>query len=70
MRANGGQITFTLKRSDPAFLARLAMPIACPVESSTPHREVPGLLARSSTGRYRVVESSSSLIDLRRVRAE
>ena len=67
VRANGGQITFTLKRSDPAFLARLAMPIACPVESGTPHREVPGLLARSSTGRYRVVESSSSLIDLRRV---
>ena len=58
VRANGGQITFTLKRSDPAFLARLAMPIACPVESGTPHREVPGLLARSSTGRYRVVESS------------
>jgi peptide/nickel transport system substrate-binding protein len=66
VRANGGQITFTLKRSDPAFLARLAMPIACPVESTTPHREVPGLLARESTGRYRVVESSSTLIDLRR----
>ena len=66
VRANGGQITFTLKRSDPAFLARLAMPIACPVESSTPHREVRGLLARESTGRYRVVESSPSLIDLRR----
>ena len=70
VRANGGQITFTLKRSDPAFMARLAMPIACPVESSTPHREVPGLLARQATGRYRVVESSSSLIDLQRVRAE
>ena len=68
VRANGGQITFTLKRSDPAFMARLAMPIACPVESSTPHREVPGLLARQATGRYRVVESSSSLIDLQRVR--
>jgi ABC-type transport system substrate-binding protein len=67
VRATGGQITITLKRSDPAFLARLAMPIACPVESSTPHREVQGLLARQSTGRYRVVESSSSLIDLRRV---
>jgi ABC-type transport system substrate-binding protein len=66
VRANGGQITFTLKRSDPAFLARLAMPIACPVESTTPHREVPDLLARESTGHYRVVESSSSLIDLRR----
>jgi peptide/nickel transport system substrate-binding protein len=68
VRANGGQITFTLKRSDPSFMARLAMPIACPVEHGTPHREIPGLLARSSTGRYRVVESSSSLIDLRRVR--
>ena len=67
VRANGGQITITLKRSDPGFLARLAMPIACPVESSTPHREVPGLLAREATGRYRVVESSSRLIDLRRV---
>jgi peptide/nickel transport system substrate-binding protein len=66
VRANGGQITFTLKRSDPAFLARLAMPIACPVESTTPHREVRGLLARESTGRYRVVESSPALIDLRR----
>jgi ABC-type transport system substrate-binding protein len=66
VRANGGQITFTLKRSDPAFLARLAMPIACPVESTTPHREMRGLLARESTGRYRVVESSPSLIDLRR----
>ena len=42
VRASGGQITFTLKRSDPAFLARLAMPIACPVEATTPHREVPG----------------------------
>ena len=42
VRATGGQITFTLKRSDPAFLARLAMPIACPVESSTPHRRCPG----------------------------
>src|SRR6185437_7337072 len=40
---------------------------ACPVVSSTPHREVPGLLARDATGRYRVVESSSRLIDLRRV---
>jgi ABC-type transport system substrate-binding protein len=67
VRATGGQITITLKRSDPAFLARLAMPIACPVESSTPHREVPGLLARQSTGRYRVVESSPRLIDLKRV---
>jgi len=70
VRANGGQITFTLKRSDPAFLARLAMPIACPVESGTPHREVSGLLARESTGRYRVVESSSSLIDLKRASDE
>jgi ABC-type transport system substrate-binding protein len=69
VRASGGQVTFTLKRSDPAFMARLAMPIACPVESGTPHREVPGLLARDATGRYRVVESSSSLIDLQRVRA-
>jgi peptide/nickel transport system substrate-binding protein len=68
VRANGGQITFTLKRSDPSFMARLAMPIACPVENGTPHREVPGLLARESTGRYRVVESSSTLIDLRRAR--
>jgi ABC-type transport system substrate-binding protein len=68
VRANGGQVTFTLKRSDPSFMARLAMPIACPVESGTPHREVPGLLARASTGRYRVVESSSTLIDLRRAR--
>jgi ABC-type transport system substrate-binding protein len=68
VRANGGQVTFTLKRSDPSFMARLAMPIACPVENGTPHREVPGLLARESTGRYRVVESSSALIDLRRVR--
>ena len=33
VRARGGQITFSLKRSDPAFLARLAMPIACPVPS-------------------------------------
>jgi ABC-type transport system substrate-binding protein len=68
VRANGGQVTFTLKRSDPSFMARLAMPIACPVENGTPHHEVPGLLARSSTGRYRVVESTPSLIDLRRVR--
>ncbi len=58
VRANGGQITIPLKRSDPAFLARLAMPIACPVERGTPHRQVPGLLARQATGRYRVVESS------------
>ena len=56
MRATGGQITFPLKRSDPAFLARLAMPIACPVASDTPHRAVPGLLAQQATGRYRVVE--------------
>ena len=67
VRANGGQITFSLKRADPAFMARLAMPIACPVASDTPHREVPDLLARQSTGRYRVVEHSSSLIDLTRV---
>ena len=59
VRANGGQITFTLKRSDPAFMARLAMPIACPVASDTPHREVPDLLARQATGRYRVVERST-----------
>lgn len=64
--ATGGQITFTLKRSDPAFPARLAMPIACPVESGTPHRAVPGLLVRQATGRYRVTEHSSSLIDLTR----
>jgi ABC-type transport system substrate-binding protein len=67
VRANGGLITISLKRSDPGFLARLAMPIACPVPSDTPHREVPDLLARQSTGRYRVVEHSSSLIDLVRV---
>jgi peptide/nickel transport system substrate-binding protein len=67
VRANGGQITFSLKRSDPAFMARLAMPIACPVESGTPHREVPDLLARQATGRYRVSEHTSSLIDLARI---
>ena len=69
VRATGGQITFQLKRSDPAFLARLAMPIACPVESGTPHRAVPGLLAQQATGRYRVAESTSSLIDLTRATA-
>ena len=68
VRANGGLITISLKRSDPAFLARLAMPIACPVPSDTPHREVPTLLARHSTGRYRVAEHTSSLIDLERVK--
>jgi ABC-type transport system substrate-binding protein len=68
VRANGGLITISLKRSDPAFLARLAMPIACPVPSDTPHREVPGLLATRSTGRYRVVEHSSSVIDLARTK--
>jgi peptide/nickel transport system substrate-binding protein len=68
VRATGGQITFQLKRSDPAFLARLAMPIACPVESGTPHRAVPGLLARQATGRYRVAEHTSSLIDLTRAK--
>ena len=36
VRANGGQVTFTLKRSDPAFLARLAMPIACLVRAARP----------------------------------
>jgi peptide/nickel transport system substrate-binding protein len=66
VRANGGQITFSLKRSDPAFLARLAMPIACPVARGTPHREVAGLLARQATGRYRVAEHTSSVIDLAR----
>jgi ABC-type transport system substrate-binding protein len=66
VRATGGQITFTLKRSDPAFLARLAMPIACPVESTTPHRPVPDLLAQQATGRYRVAEHTSTLIDLTR----
>jgi ABC-type transport system substrate-binding protein len=44
------------------------MPIACPVASGTPHREVPGLLAQRSTGRYEVGEQSSSVIDLARVR--
>ncbi|MDX6561834.1 MAG: peptide/nickel transport system substrate-binding protein [Gaiellales bacterium] len=68
IRARGGMITISLKRSDPAFLARLAMPIACPVPAGTAHREVPALLARHSTGRYRVVESSSSVIDLARVK--
>ncbi len=68
VRANGGTITISLKRPDPAFLARLAMPIACPVPSDTPHREVPDLLARLATGRYRVAEHTSSLIDL--VRAQ
>jgi peptide/nickel transport system substrate-binding protein len=69
VRANGGLITFSLKRSDPAFMARLAMPIACPVESGTPHREVPGLLARQATGRYRVLEHTESLIDLARAKS-
>ena len=68
VRANGGQITFSLKRSDPAFLARLAMPIACPVARGTPHREVVGLLARQATGRYRVAEHTSVVIDLVRRR--
>jgi ABC-type transport system substrate-binding protein len=66
VRATGGQITFQLKRSDPAFLARLAMPIACPTESGTPHTAVRGLLAQQATGRYRVAEHTSSLIDLTR----
>jgi hypothetical protein len=48
-------------------MARLAMPIACPVESGTPHRELPGLLVRQATGRYRVGEHTSSLLDLERV---
>jgi peptide/nickel transport system substrate-binding protein len=69
VHTRGGQITISLKRSDPAFLARLAMPIACPVPAGTPHREVPGLLARHATGRYRVVESSPSVIDLARVKS-
>jgi ABC-type transport system substrate-binding protein len=69
VRATGGQITFQLKRSDPAFLARLAMPIACPVETGTPHRAVPGLLAQQATGRYRVAEHTASLIDLTRTTA-
>jgi ABC-type transport system substrate-binding protein len=68
VQANRGQVTFTLKRSDPAFLARLAMPLACIVESETPHRPVPGLLARESTGRYRVLEHSSGVIDLERAK--
>jgi ABC-type transport system substrate-binding protein len=66
VRVTGGQITFRLKRPDPAFLARLAMPIACPVESGTPHRQVPGLLARAATGRYRVVSRTPSHIELAR----
>ena len=66
VQANRGQVTFTLKRSDPAFLARLAMPLACIVPSGTPHRAVPGLLARDATGRYRVLEHSSAVIDLQR----
>ena len=66
VQANRGQVTFTLKRSDPAFLARLAMPLACIVPSGTPHRAVPGLLARGATGRYRVLEHSSAVIDLQR----
>jgi peptide/nickel transport system substrate-binding protein len=69
VRANGGQVTFTLKRSDPGFLARLAMPIACVVENGTPHRQIPGLLARDSTGRYRVAEHTGALVDLERVRS-
>ncbi len=68
VQARGGQITFSLKRTDPSFMARLAMPIACPVPSDTPHREVPDLLARQATGRYRVAEHTSAVIDLARVR--
>ena len=45
------------------------MPIACPVPRDTPHREVPDLLARHSTGRYRVVEHSS-VADRPRARQE
>ena len=42
------------------------MPLACIVPSGTPHRAVPGLLARDATGRYRVLEHSSAVIDLQR----
>ena len=69
VQVSRGQVTFTLKRSDPAFMARLAMPLACIVEAGTPHRRVPDLLAREATGRYRVLEHSSAVIDLQRARA-
>ena len=70
VQATRGQVTFTLKRSDPAFLARLAMPLACIVASDTPHRRVPDLLVPDATGRYRVLEHSSDVIDLQRTGSE
>ena len=69
VRANGGLITISLKRSDPAFLARLAMPIACPVQRATPHREVPDC-SRASRPAATASSSTARVADRPRARQE
>ena len=57
IRASSRSISFGLRRRDPSFLARVALPIACPVPRATPHVTAPDVLRTSASGPYRLADS-------------
>ena len=57
IRASDRSVSFRLRRRDPSFLARVALPIACPVKRDTPHVTSPMVLRDSATGPYRLADS-------------
>ena len=57
IHASSRSISFSLRRRDPSFLARVALPIACAVPRATPHVTAPDVLRTSASGPYRLVDS-------------
>ena len=57
IRASSRSVSFRLRRRDPSFLARVALPIACPVPRATPHVTAPDVLRTSASGPYRLADS-------------
>ena len=55
--ASTHSVSFGLRRRDPSFLARVALPIACPVPRATPHVTAPDVLRTGASGPYRLADS-------------
>ena len=52
--AHSRTISFRLRRADPGFLSRIALPLTCPVKATTPLVPTTSALRDSATGPYRL----------------
>src|SRR4051794_5405095 len=60
-------VSFHLKRGDPSFLTRVALPYTCPVEQGTPVSDQgAAILRRQATGPYRVARAGARRVVLTR----